>query len=107
MASKVIDLHDLKWLLCELVDALEKRAGSRLVSVDKDLYWIFPESRVHDMQSLPVDLDVGNLQDDIDFLKIAIDSGDFPGIPLAANILPVLQYLSNYTTPPKAVMGSE
>lgn len=60
--------EDLKKILFLLVDKLEASDNNKFL-LDKDLYWSIPDEKLYDIYKEPVDLTMGSLVEDWEFLQ--------------------------------------
>lgn len=70
-----------------------KRRGIDSVPLDADFYWNVPSESIYDPYNEPNQLDVGQLEDDYETLRLAQETDKLMGYNLK-NVSAIIRYLS-------------
>lgn len=77
-----VKLNDLLIVTKKIISHLEEN-GINEIELDKDFYWSIPKEELYEVNKNPVDLDIGQLYDDMEFLdNILKDKNDPIGFAL-------------------------
>jgi len=79
-----------------VIDHLTGDLGIFTVRIEDgtDLYWHCPSSEVYDVSKKPIGLDIGRLQDDVDFVRM-IKRGQSADISYnLVHVAPLLRYIA-------------
>ena len=72
-----VKLKDLLLFAEKIIKHLEKE-GVKEIELEKDFYWDIPYPQIYDMNSDPSELLVGQLYDDLEFLKKMLEDDGEP-----------------------------
>lgn len=97
MESK-ISVSELRVLAGNFFDYLENVMDFKEIEITKSLYWTVSDPEKYDMENKPHAIDVGNLIDDLDFLKPAILDSEQAVIPNMTHFAAILDYIAYNTT---------
>lgn len=70
-----------------------KRRGIDSVPLDADFYWNVPSESIYDPYNEPNQLDIGQLEDDYETLRLAQETDKLMGYNLK-NVSAIIRYLS-------------
>ena len=93
MGAITIDLRDLQKITNRLFDHIIKTRGTTSVELRSDSYWQVPIDRQFDMSSGPMELDVGSLHDDWEFVSAFLAESEEPTVFSFTELAPLLNYL--------------
>lgn len=96
MSYAEIDLKVLKSAVDAILDHLIEDLSIEKVGVDEneDFYWDCLREELYDMSKKPVDLGVGRISDDVDFVKL-IERGQSGDISYnLIHVAPLLRYIA-------------
>jgi hypothetical protein len=95
MASAEVDLKSLKKAVNAILDHLIDDLKMQSVAIDdtSSSYWHCPASELYDLSKKPVGLDIGNLGDDADFVKL-VERGQSGDVSYNfVHVAPLLRYI--------------
>jgi hypothetical protein len=95
MASAEIDLKTLKEAVNAILDHLMDDLKIRSVAIDdnSNCYWHCPTSELYDLSKKPMGMDIGNLSDDADFVKL-VGRGQSGDVSYnLVHVAPLLRYI--------------
>jgi hypothetical protein len=96
MGLAEIGVRQLKIAVNAILDHLIEDLHLEKIKIDEtqDLYWDCPYSQLHDMSKKPIELDVGRLSDDVEFVKI-VSRGERGDVSYnLVHIFPLLRYIA-------------
>jgi len=92
-----IELKRLKEAINAVLDHLIDDLKIERVTIDENqrLYWDCPQAELHNMAKKPIDFTVGNLVDDVDFVKTVRRSASGGDVSYnLVHIFPLLRYVA-------------
>lgn len=95
MASAEIDLKSLKKAIDAILDHLMDDLKMQSVAIDdsRNSYWHCPYSELYDLSKKPIGLDIGNLSDDADFVRL-VERGQSGDVSYNfVHVAPLLRYI--------------
>ncbi len=90
-----ITVDELRVLANNFFDYLEKELGSKEIVIKETMYWHVLAEEKYDVLNQPTDLGVGNLNDDVEFLKALLINKDLAVLPNLFHFASLIDYLSN------------
>jgi hypothetical protein len=93
-----ISISDLKFLINSVLDKIEADLISTEIVFDKHYYWDIDSEKIYNIDVVEKFRGIGNLSDDADFVRVAINTGNFEPQSLL-HVAPILRYISDHITP--------
>lgn len=90
-----ITISELRTITENFFDFLEKTMNIKEVEITETYYWNVLDGK-YDVDNQPQDLGIGNLLEDLDFLKSIVASKDAAVAPNLAHLSPILDYISSH-----------
>lgn len=87
-----IDLHLLEEIISKIFIEMKQR-GIDSIALDADYYWNVPSASLYDPHCEPDKLDIGQLVDDYDILKLAYEKNSLVSYNLK-NVAAIMRFLS-------------
>lgn len=87
-----MDLNVLEKTIITIFGEIKKR-GINCISLEADFYWTVPSESICDIYNEPNQLDVGQLEDDYEILRLAHETDQLMGYNLK-NVSAIMRYLS-------------
>src|SRR5690554_5884152 len=84
----------LKKVFDEIISHLEKELNAEGIAVSEDLYWDIVPQQKYLMTGSPNDFHVGQILDDIEFIKQAIQNEDPSYSAMLCHLCPLINYLN-------------
>ena len=91
--TKNIDLRALQKAVNRLFDHVIIDKGISEVELRSDLYWEIAQADIRDLSKTPVELEVGNLNDDWEFVSSLVSEEVEPVVCQLTEIAPLLRYI--------------
>ncbi len=92
--TKTIDIAELQQITDLIFDHILNTLDVKSIELTKDLYWSISPNELYDVEKDPKDFGMGQLYDDIDFLRKILDDNSHAVPPMMIHLAPILQYLS-------------
>jgi len=89
-----INISKLRSITNAILLHIENDLGISNVSLDEDYYWIVPPEELYEFKTAPVNLNVGSLCDDLEFV-LPVDGDEKMAVSLMLlHVAPLLRYLA-------------
>lgn len=90
-----ISIQELRVLTDNFFDNIEKDFGASEIPIRQSMYWhVLPDEK-YDVNNDPKQLGIGNLRDDLEFLKNILNDKEKAVLPNLYHLAAILDYLSN------------
>ena len=87
-----IEIEELRKITNLIFDHIRDDINVSEINLDKDFYWDIDDDKIYDMESKPVEVDVGQLHDDWEFLS-KIDNKEEAVSLMFVHLAPLLRYI--------------
>lgn len=89
-----IDIAELQQISNKIFDHILHVLQIRSVSLTKDMYWTISPDQKYNIDSSPVSFGVGQLYDDLEFLRKILTDEDQACPAMMMHLAPIFYYLS-------------
>ncbi len=87
-----IEIEELRKITNWIFDHIRDDVNIKEINLDEDFYWDIDDDKLYDMQSKPIEIDVGQLYDDWEFLS-KIDNKEEAVSLMLIHLAPLLRYI--------------
>jgi len=94
MMAIALSLDDLESLISKAISDYKKIHGNICLVINDELYWRIPDAAVSNFEKKPSEFEVGNYQQEIEFLERKRESGDLVGSESLIFLAALMQRLS-------------
>jgi len=93
--AKTIDIAELRQITDLIFDYILNTLQVSSVELTEDLYWSISTNDLYDIKKEPKDFGMGQLYDDIDFLRKILNDDSQAVPPMMMHLAPIFKYLSS------------
>jgi hypothetical protein len=92
--TKTIDIIELRKITDLIYEHILDNLKIKSVEMTEDMYWSISAKNLYDIEKKPNDFGIGQLYDDLDFLRHILDDESQAVPPMMMHLAPIFQYLA-------------
>ena len=90
----LIKIRDLKLIVDAILTHITDDLGKDEIELTRDFYWEIPEDRLYLLEEDPSGFTMGNLLDDLEFLKPLLSDREQAVSLMLSHVAPLLRYIA-------------
>ena len=100
-----VKIDDLRKVVLRILDHISETHKIDKVEIQSPYYWQVPEDKIYNMDAILEEMDVGNLNDDWDFVSNLLDDREQPLANQLTEVAPLLRYVGEILGKSTAARG--
>jgi hypothetical protein len=92
--TKTIDIAELRQITDLIFEHMLNTLEIKSVELMEDMYWTISSNDLYDVEKDPKDFGIGQLYDDVDFLRHILDDESQAVPAMMMHLAPIFQYLA-------------
>lgn len=92
--TKTIDIVELRKITDLIYEHILDNLKIKSVEMTEDMYWSISAKDLYNIEKNPNDFGIGQLYDDLDFLRHILDDESQAVPPMMMHLAPIFQYLA-------------